>query len=242
MPTEASGARLADVSEAVDDDYPWPDGPWLRAMFVLGLDGCATGPDGRSGTISGPADLRVLLAVRRWSDAVIVGAATMRVERYKPMRVTPDASVERVARGLTPAPRLVVVSGSLDLPWGDPVYVESVLPPLIVTGAQSAADARGRVPDSCELLVAPGERVDPAWLRAQLIDRGMQRLVCEGGRTLLHEFAHADVVDEWALTVSGLVAGGPFTPVMSRCEDEFVFTRFVRSQDGDAGGDVRASS
>ena len=228
MPSEATGARLTAMAEAVEDDYPWPDRPWLRAMFVLGLDGAAAGPDGRSGTISGPADLRVLLAVRRWSDAVIVGAATMRVERYKPMRVAADASVERVARGLAPAPRLVVVSGSLDLPWSDPVYAESVLPPLIVTGAQAAAEVRGRVPDTCELLVAPRERVDPAWLRGQLIARGMQRLVCEGGRTLLQEFAHAGVVDEWALTVSGLVSGGPFAPVMSRSEDEFVFTRFVR--------------
>lgn len=228
MPTEASGARLAGVSEAVDDDYPWPSGPWVRALFVMALDGAAAGPDGRSGSISGPADRRVLGAVRRWSDAVVVGAATMRAERYNPMKVSEAVAAERLAAGQQAAPRLVIVSASLDLPWSDPAYSESMLPPLIVTVASAPAEARARVPSTCEVLVAPGERVDPVWLREQLVDRGMERIVCEGGRALLADFARAGAVDEWALTVSGLMPAGSFAPVLARCEDEFVFTRFVR--------------
>lgn len=228
MPTEASGARLADVSEAVDDDYPWPAGPWVRALFVMALDGAAAGVDGRSGSISGPADRRVLGAVRRWSDAVVVGATTMRAERYNPMKVSEAVAAERVAAGQQVAPRLVIVSASLDLPWSDPAYAESMLPPLIVTVASAPAEALARVPSTCEVLAAPGERVDPMWLREQLVDRGMERIVCEGGRALLADFAQAGAVDEWALTVSGLMPAGTFAPVLARCEDEFVFTRFVR--------------
>ena len=216
------------MSEALDDDYPWPSGPWVRALFVMTLDGAASGPDGRSGSISGPADRSVLGAVRRWSDAVVVGAATMRAERYNPMRASESISDERLARGLQAAPRLVIVSASLDLPWSDPAYAESMLPPLIVTVASASAEARERVPATCELLVAPGERVDPGWLRQQLIARGLERIVCEGGRALLTDFSRAGVVDEWALTVSGLMGDVAFTPVSARREDEFVFTRFVR--------------
>jgi riboflavin biosynthesis pyrimidine reductase len=216
---------------APDDDYPWPQEPWLRALFVIALDGAVSGPDGRSGSISGPADRHVLGAVRRWSDAVVVGAATMRIERYNPMRVSTAVSAQRLEHGLAAAPRLVVVSASLDLPWTDPVYSESTLAPLIVTIAAASAEMRGRVPDSCELLVAPGDRVDPVWLREQLIDRGMRRIVCEGGRALLDEFARAGVVDEWALTLSGIVGGYRFAPDLARCEDEFVFTRFIRQGD-----------
>jgi riboflavin biosynthesis pyrimidine reductase len=122
----------------------------------------------------------------------------------------------------------VIVSASLDLPWSDPAYADSMLPPLIVTVASASAEARERVPATCELLVAPGERVDPGWLRQQLIDRGLERIVCEGGRALLTDFSRAGVVDEWALTVSGLMGDVEFTPVSARREDEFVFTRFVR--------------
>lgn len=231
MPSEASGARLAGMPEAMDDAYPWPSGPWVRALFVMALDGSAAGPDGRSGSISGPADRRVLGAVRRWSDAVIVGAATMRAERYNPMQVSESVAADRLAAGQQMAPRLVIVSASLDLPWSDPAYAESMLPPLIVTVATAPAEAVARVPATCEVLVAPGERVDPVWLREQLVDRGMERIVCEGGRSLLEDFARAGAVDEWALTVSGVMPAGAFVPVLARCEDEFVFTRFVRQGD-----------
>ncbi len=194
----------------------------------MALDGSASGPDGRSGSISGPADRRVLAAVRRWSDAVIVGAATMRIERYSPMRVSPEVTAQRLALDLRAAPQLVVVSGTLDLPWADPVYSESALPPIIVTGASAPAQAREHVPDTCELLVAPDERVDVAWLRQHLIERGLLRMVCEGGMLLLQDFLRAGLVDEWALTISGRVGERGFAPVQARCEDEFVFTRFVR--------------
>ena len=226
MSTEASDARLTSVNES-PDDYPWPGHPWLRALFVMTVDGEASGADGRSGSISGAADRAVLAAVRRGSDAVIVGAATMRVERYNPMRTSDEVAAQRQAQGLGPAPRLVVVSGSLDLPWTDPVYSESTLPPLIVTGRAAAAEVRGRVPATCELLVSADDRVDPAWLRGELVDRGLGRMVCEGGRALLADFMRAGVVDEWALTVSGLVGDG-FAPIAARCEDDFVFTRFIR--------------
>ena len=231
MPPEASGARLADVSEAIDDDYPWPSGPWVRALFVMTLDGRVAGPDGSSRSISGPADRAVLGAVRRWSDAVIVGAATMRAERYNPMRVSGTVSAERIGQGRAAAPRLVIVSDSLDLPFADAAYSESTLPLLIVTTEGADAQARARVPDTCELLVAPGERVDPLWLRDQLIARGLERMVCEGGPTLLADFARAGAIDEWALSLSGVLEGDRFAPVLARCEDEFVITRFIRRGD-----------
>lgn len=228
MRMQVSDATLTRVTAPSEDDYPWPDGPWMRAMFVMTLDGSAAGSDGRSGSISGPADRAVLSAVRRWSDAVIVGAATMRIERYNPMRTSDEIAAERRARGLQSAPRLVVVSGSLDLPWSDPVYSESTMRPLIVTGEAAAAEVRGRVPATCDLLVAPGDRVEPTWLRDQLVHAGMSRMVCEGGRALLSDFARAGVLDEWALTISGRTGAGEFAPASIRCQDDFVFTRFLR--------------
>jgi riboflavin biosynthesis pyrimidine reductase len=228
MAREAIGARLNAMSD-LTDDYPWPAGRWVRALMVMTLDGGIAGPDGHSGSISGPADLRVLIAIRRSCDAVIVGAETMRVERYKPFRSRPEIAERRASAGQALAPRLVIVSASLDLPWSDPVYSESTLPPLIVAGSASDPAARERVPQTCELLVAPTPDVDPAWLLEECASRGLDRIVCEGGRRLLGSFLAADVVDEWALTLSGITRTGDFVPAMARPEDDFVFTRFVRA-------------
>jgi hypothetical protein len=49
-------------------DHPAPPSgdAWVRANMVSTLDGGATGPDGRSGSINGPADHRVFGSVRTW--------------------------------------------------------------------------------------------------------------------------------------------------------------------------------
>ena len=74
----------------LDDDalievYAYPDGagrPYVRANMVTSLDGAAQGPDGRSGTLSSPADKRVFAMLRGLADVILVGAATARVEKY----------------------------------------------------------------------------------------------------------------------------------------------------------------
>ena len=213
------------------EDYPWPPGRYVRALLEMTLEGALSGIDGRSGSISGPADREVLAAVRRYCDAVVVGAQTMRVERYNPMRTSPAIAKARTEQGLAAAPRLVILSGSLQLPWADPAYSESAMPPIIVTGAASDVDARKRVPQTCELLIAPTDRVEAGWLVDSLIERGLSRIVCEGGPGVLAEFLRAGVVDEWALTLSGTLPSGSFVPVSAHCEDEFVFTRFVTKGD-----------
>ena len=88
-----SRGRVAD--DDLPDHYPWPDeGQWVRAMMVCTLDGAAAGPDGLSGSISGPADHAVFAAVRRFADVVLVGGGTVKAEGYGPMRAQ-DRDVER---------------------------------------------------------------------------------------------------------------------------------------------------
>lgn len=210
------------------DSYPWPDSTWVRALMVLNLDGDVAGPDGSSRSISGPADRQVLAACRRFADAVVIGAQTMRAEVYSPMRMSAERQEARHAEGLAPAPRLVVVTTSLDLPWSADAFHTSTLPPLILASAAAPSDRRTAVPATCELVVAPVPILDPTWIISALIERGLHRILLEGGPHLLRQMALAGCVDEWALTMSGVVGDQRFRPVMTRPQDEFVFTRFVR--------------
>jgi riboflavin biosynthesis pyrimidine reductase len=196
--------------------YPWPSGRrWVRAMMVTTLDGAAAGPDGLSGSISGAADQAVFAAVRRYADAVLIGAGTLRAERYTPMRAKEEDADARRAQGLAAAPRLVIVSGSLDLPWTEPVFTDSTLPPLIVTGTDAGPAKVARVPESCEVVTLPGDTVDPAGILGALEERGLRRIVCEGGPSLLHDLVASGMLDEADITVSPVFAGtnpSPHTP------------------------------
>jgi len=216
------------VPDTRTDETAWPAGSWVRAVMVVNLLGATTGPDGRSGSISGPADRDVLLGVRRLADAIVIGAQTMRDEVYKPFRPSEQIQRERVADGLAPAARLVIVTASADLPWDAAAFHESLLPPIIVVCESTPAQRCAAIPATCEVMVAPGDHVEARWLIDALHERGLQRISCEGGAALLREVADAGCVDEWMVSLSGIVGADRYVPSSVRTAEEFVFTRFTR--------------
>ncbi|WP_392542221.1 dihydrofolate reductase family protein [Oryzobacter telluris] len=200
------GARV--TASELESLYAFPAGRrWVRANFVSTLDGSAVGPDGRSGTINTPADNRVFALQRRLTDAVLVGAGTVRAEGYE--RVTP-------VRGRQVPPALVVVSASGRVPEGLRTPTEGRGAGLFVTcasaGTRRIEQARS-VLGVESVLVAGEERVDLAVALDALADRGLRHVLCEGGPSLFGAALAAGVVDELALTLSPLLVGGDGTRV-----------------------------
>lgn len=62
-----------------------PDRPYVVTNFALTLDGHAT-LAGRSGPIGSDSDTAMLVALRTRVDAVMIGAGTMRAERYSGLK------------------------------------------------------------------------------------------------------------------------------------------------------------
>ena len=196
--------------------------------MLMDLEGSIAGSDGRSGSLSGPADRRVFSAIRSHADAVIIGASTMRAERYRPMVPKPELVESRATAGLRPALQLVIVSVSLDLPWDEAVFVESTFRPIVATCEAADPALVESARRHAEVLVCPGDSVDPAWLLAQLTSRGLRRFICEGGRHLLSTFAEAGLVDEWDLTLGPSAAGLGFELMDTTDDEGFHFLRYVK--------------
>lgn len=233
--------RDVDLDDLVDA-YPWPDRPWTRACLVMSLDGGIAGPDGVSGSLSSPTDRAVLAATRALSDAYLVGARTVRAEGYRPVRALPELAARRAAAGLAAAPRLAVVSGGCRFDWGSSLFQRSDLAPIILTAARSAeADREAARRAGCEVVVLPGDRVDPGGALAALHERGLTRVTVEGGPDLLAQTVSAGLLDEVDVTVSprlvgssGRSAGGepvlfPMRLAHVLAEDGFLFLRYLRN-------------
>src|SRR5690606_711218 len=67
---------------------------------------------------------------------------------------------------------------------------------------------RERAAERAEVLVAGEDLVDLAAAVRLLRERGLGRILCEGGPRLNAELAAAGLIDELALTMSPLLAGG----------------------------------
>ncbi|MFE4176217.1 pyrimidine reductase family protein [Streptomyces sp. NPDC056909] len=218
--------------------------PWLRANMVSTLDGAAQ-HDGRSGTISSAADMRIFGTLRGLADAVVVGAETVRLEEYRPARAREAFAARRAAAGQGPAPAIAVVSAGLHLDFSLPLFSEPSVPTLLLTGAEApAARIRDAEKAGVEVVIAgEGPGVDPARAVHALAERGLVRLLTEGGPRLLGQFVAAGVLDEMCLTVSPTltagyaqrIAGGQGPAVPERFalvslleQDGFLFSRYRR--------------
>ncbi|MFF1692856.1 pyrimidine reductase family protein [Streptomyces sp. NPDC058257] len=182
---------------------------WLRANMVSTLDGAAQ-HDGRSQPISNNADMRIFGTLRGIADAVIVGAETVRQEGYRPARAREAFAARREAAGQTVAPAIAVVSASLDLDFTLPLFTEPLAPTLVVTGAAAPADRIAAAEKAGAVVVIAGEGavVEPERVAPALAERGLTRLLTEGGPCLLGQFVAAGALNELCLTVSPMLTAG----------------------------------
>jgi riboflavin biosynthesis pyrimidine reductase len=173
--------------------------------MVSTVDGRAT-LSGRSAPISGPADRALFRALRAAADGVLVGAGTVRTERYG--RLLRDDSLRelRTRRGLPPEPLACIVSGRLALPEDIPLLRAPESRVVILTASSASLPELGA---EIDYVRARGSQLDlPAALR-ELGDRfAVTSLLCEGGPHLARQLFAAEVIDEMFLTVSPLLAGG----------------------------------
>jgi len=176
--------------------------PGVRVNFVASIDGAAT-LDGRSDGLSSPADKQVFRVLRALFDVVLIGAGTARIEKYGPVRLEPELRSWREAQGMPAVPPLAVVSASLDLDPGSAMFTEAVTRPLILTRDDAPADRRARFAEGADVLTADSAG---GWLR-QLADRGLARVLCEGGPRLFGTLLDEGLVDELCLTLSPLMVG-----------------------------------
>lgn len=202
VPDAAALARL----------YAYPEDRWLRANMVSTLDGAATGPDGRTGSINNEADHRVFMLLRALADVIVVGAGTARVEGYRHPR-PPRGELAGLRTGREPAPALAVVSRSANLPLQLTTPAEHAHPGkvLLVTCAAAPEDAVAAARDVLGeegVVVAGEERVDLPAALDELAGRGLTRMLTEGGPTLLRDLAAGGLLDEVCLTVVPALVGG----------------------------------
>lgn len=209
---------LENLDQIEDDDlaalYAYPadlDRPWVRANFVSTLDGAASGQDGRSGSINNDADKRVFGLLRSLADVILVGAGTARAEGYRPVRTREVWRDLRARIGLAPAPVLAVVTRSLDVPAGVLEQVEGGGPVLVVSShradAAKVADLTATL--GADAVIRAGEdAVDLANVLEQLGERGLSRVLCEGGPSLMSDLVAAQRLDELCLTLSPQLIGG----------------------------------
>jgi len=207
VPADAAAAELDD--HALAGLYAYPGPHWLRANMVASADGAGF-LEGRTAALSTPGDMRLFGLLRVLADVVLVGAGTARVEEYKPARRRP--ALEDLRAGRPPAVPIAVVSRKLDLDFATPLFAEAPRDArtIVITCAGAPDDRLAAAARAADVIVAGEMAVDLREAQTALRDRGLGRVLCEGGPHLLSQLAAEGLLDELCLTVTPVLAGpGP---------------------------------
>jgi riboflavin-specific deaminase-like protein len=190
----SSGLRLGERAP--------PGRPYLGLNMVSSLDGKAT-VDWRTKGLSSDIDRRLFHGLRTQVDAVMIGAGTVRTERYGRIAKSDELRDRREAEGLARNPLAVVVSGRLDLPADLPLLQEPEQRVVIATGSDAT------LPGLAAQVEYLRSGDDLPLLMAHLRDRhDVRSILCEGGPTLNSFLLAAGLVDELFLTLSPKLVGG----------------------------------
>jgi riboflavin biosynthesis pyrimidine reductase len=228
------------AAEAVENLRLWerpPVGerPRVFLNMVCTADGRAS-VGGRSGGIGNRADREMFRALRAAVDAVLVGAGTVRTERYHRLVRDEERRRLRRARGLAEEPLACIVSARLNLPADIPLLADPAARVVVLTpsptevvgtgdggGGEAAAgdDERGKAaagghaapPEGAAhveyVRAARDGHLDLPAALAEVRDRwGVRTMLCEGGPHLNGELLAAGLVDEMFLSFAPLLAGG----------------------------------
>jgi len=178
---------------------------------------CATSADGylddaspRRLILSGPADLDRVDEVRAGCDAILVGAQTVRKDNPRLLIRDPRRRARRAARGLPEHPIRVTLTAAADL---DPRarFFAPGAPRLVYCATPAVPLARARLGDSAVVIDA-GAPLSVGFALADLAERGVLRLLVEGGARVLGAFLAGGLADELNLAIAPFFVADPAAP------------------------------
>lgn len=182
--------------------------PYTILSCGISLDGYLDAAGDERLVLSNEADLRRVDAVRADCDAILVGAATVRHDN--PRLLVRDARLRelRRSRGTSESPVKVTVTASADLDPGSSFFTTGDSDKLVYCASRRLAAARRRL-GGVGTVVDGGDPVDVRRVAEDLHDRGVRRLMVEGGSRIHTQFLTDDLADELQLVVAPFFVGDP---------------------------------
>jgi riboflavin-specific deaminase-like protein len=162
--------------------------------------------------LSDEADLDQVDEIRARSDAIMVGAQTIRTDDPRLTVKSAARRQDRVARGCPANPLKVTITRSGNLDPRSRFFTEADRPPLVYAGPV-AADTLASLRGLADIVPVPDLNGDDLrWVVTDLASRGIRRLMVEGGARVLEQFLTAGLADELRLAIAPVYVADPAAP------------------------------
>jgi riboflavin-specific deaminase-like protein len=177
----------------------------------MSIDGYLGSASPRRLELSNDADFDRVDAVRATCDAILVGAATVRHDNPRLLVRSRARREQRTARGLAPSPMKVTVTERVELDACADFFATGDSEKLVYCASARVVHARSRL-GPVATVVDGGEPVRMRTISEDLGDRGVARLMVEGGGKVHTQFLTENLADELQLVVAPFFVGDSRAP------------------------------
>ncbi|NJN60709.1 MAG: riboflavin deaminase [Coleofasciculaceae cyanobacterium RL_1_1] len=204
------------------------DRPYTTAIFAMSADGKISDYQRSGRKFGSEHDFRQLEDCVAASDAVLMGAGTLRSGGTAMRVLSEDLFQQRADRGRSPQPRQVIISRSGNIPHHLRFFSQPI-PRWLVTTKKGAQLWRDRtafdqvwicehrdpvVTDTPDSLTSQESiaSIDLTRMLQRLKDDGISQLAVLGGGALVADLVALEAIDELRLTICPLILGGIAAP------------------------------
>jgi 5-amino-6-(5-phosphoribosylamino)uracil reductase len=184
--------------------------PYVLLSVATSVDGYIDDTSPERLLLSNEADFDRVDQVRAESDAILIGATTLRRDNPRLLVNSAQRRDEREARGLPPYPLKITVTRTGDLDR-DLKFWHHGGEKLVYAPDAAVAKLRERLGELAGV-VGLGPGLDFGAMLDDLGTRGIGRLMVEGGGTIHTQFLAAGLVDEIHLAIAPFFVGDPDAP------------------------------
>jgi 5-amino-6-(5-phosphoribosylamino)uracil reductase len=188
--------------------------PYVVLSCAMSADGYIDDATDRRLLLSNDADFDRVDSERAASDAILVGASTIRRDNPRLLVRSEARRADRARQGLPPSPAKVTVTSSGDLDPAAQFFAAGGpdVPRLVYCPPAALEATVGRLAGTPGTEVVASEPPGLAAVLADLAARGIGRLFAEGGTTIHTQLLAGGLADELHLVVAPFFVGGGGAP------------------------------
>ncbi|MFK0120765.1 RibD family protein [Streptomyces sp. NPDC090994] len=181
--------------------------PYVILSAAMSVDGYLDDASPDRLRLSNEPDFDRVDQVRAESDAILIGANTMRLDNPRLLVNSAERRAQRVADGKPEYPLKVTVTRTGDLS-ADLKFWHYGGDKLVVTVDSAVEKVRATLKELADV-VSVGRELDWGLVLDELGRRGVERLMVEGGGTIHTQLMAQNLADEVHLAIAPLLVGQP---------------------------------
>jgi 2,5-diamino-6-(ribosylamino)-4(3H)-pyrimidinone 5'-phosphate reductase len=189
--------------------------PHVIVNAAMSADGKLSTRERRQVKISGVQDFNRVDRLKAGSDAVMVGIGTVIADDPSLTVKAEECRNNRIHRGADEHPVRIVVDSHARIPPGASVLHKGTGRRIVAVSEQADPEKLARLRELATVIVAGEDRVDLTKLMDELGAMNIQRVMVEGGGTLIAGLIAAGLVDEVYTFIGNIVIGGKDAPTLA---------------------------